>query len=584
MSRSAETWLVAALATLPLLPFLDAAVAIDAPVFVAVAEQIAEHPLDPFGFEMVWDPTSPRVAEFNHNPPLLSYWLAPVVALSGEGPPPEWALHLALLPFSLMAALAFLGIARRWCDDGAPLAWLLVACPAQLLLASSLLLDVPALASMLLAVYALLRADSVAGTPREARWQWLCGLAVAAAGLFKYVGFSAAPLLAAGMVLLPREGPAPRHGVAAWLRVVGLPLAVWAGWGAWTFALYGSVHYLGGVALVGQKSFALRELANQALSLPVYYGVALGFPLLFWLRSLGRDARGTELAVAGALAGAATLLFVLPEGTPVRRAPLDLEEGVLGALGFGAAVLVWGLGLWHAFRSERPEDRLLLLWVGGVACFSLFVNWHVNAADALLAAPPVLLLAGRAGLAPSRRTAAGWAAVLLALSLTLVASDVRQRDLYREAAAAIAGEIGDAPGARWSIGQWGFQYYLSYQGFEPVRPPQFRGRFPGSVLEAGDWVATARNVSQLDVAGFMAAHGVRPVRVWTYPAPWPLRTTNPDAGGGFYSHHSGFVPFAWSRVPLEEIGLARITRAAPRAPGAGSGKTPPAVAIRDPDV
>ena len=84
MSERHETWLVAALAVVPLLPFLNAAVSIDAPVFLAVARQVLVAPLDPFGFDMIWDPTSPHVAEFNQNPPLLSYWLAPVVALQGD--------------------------------------------------------------------------------------------------------------------------------------------------------------------------------------------------------------------------------------------------------------------------------------------------------------------------------------------------------------------------------------------------------------------------------------------------------------------------------------------------------------------
>jgi hypothetical protein len=64
-------WL-AALTVLPLLPFLGKAVSIDAPVFVAVANQIVESPADPFGFQMIWDSSSPNTHEFNRNPPLVS--------------------------------------------------------------------------------------------------------------------------------------------------------------------------------------------------------------------------------------------------------------------------------------------------------------------------------------------------------------------------------------------------------------------------------------------------------------------------------------------------------------------------------
>jgi 4-amino-4-deoxy-L-arabinose transferase-like glycosyltransferase len=555
MTGSREAWLVGALAVLPLLPFLGAAVSIDAPVFVAVAEQIAAHPLDPFGFEMVWDPTSPRVSEFDHNPPLLSYWLAPVVAAAG---PREWALHLAVLPFPLLAALSFLGIARRLAGAGAAPVALLVSTPAFLLLASTLMLDVPVLALILASVYALLRANEGGG----GRWECAAGLAAGAAALTKYVGMSALPLLAAGLVLLPAHTPATP---ARWLRVVGIPAAILALWGAWTHALYGSVHFGGGVSLVVARGIPANELWNQTLSLPVFYGAALGFPILLWVTRLARGA-GTELAVAGLVAGALVMVLVLPEGRPIRRASLDLEEAALGAIAFASAVVAWGEAGWRALRSRAGADRFLLVWVGGLLVFSTLVNWHVNSADALLAAPPLLMLLYRHGLRPTPRAGATWVAGLLAVALVLTAADVRQRNVYREAAQEIAREIGDAPGRRWLIGQWGFQHYLVREGFEPIRPPQYHGRFGLSELATGDWVATARNVPQLDVAGIMAAHGVAPVRIWTFEARLPLRVNHPDAGAGFYSHVAGYVPFAWSRLPLDQVGLARVT-SAPRPSG-----------------
>ena len=565
MTKAREAWLVAALAVLPLLPFLGAAVSIDAPVFVAVAEQIAAHPLDPYGFELVWDPTSPRVAEFNHNPPLLSYWLAPVVATLGTQ---EWALHAALLPFPLLAALAFLGIARRLAGAGAMPVALLVATPAFVLLATTLLLDVPVLALMLASVYALLRANDGGG----ARWECASGLAAAAAALTKYVGMSALPLLAAGLLLLPARAPITR---ARWLRIVGIPLVVLAGWGAFTHAVYGSVHFLGGVSLVAAKGSVKGEVWNQVLSLPVFYGAALGFPILAWLARLARGAGGPGLTLASLAAGAAVVVLALPEGNPVRRAPLDVEEATLGAIAYAGALIAWGEAGWRAARSRGREDRFLLLWLGGLLVFSALVNWHVNAADALLAAPPLLLLMFRHGARPSPRAGALWAASLLAFSLLLTASDVRQRSVYREAAVRIAREIGDAPGARWLVGQWGFQHYLVREGFLPIRPPQYHPRFGASTLAAGDWVAVARNVSQLDVAGIMAAYGVERVRVWRFAAWLPLRATNPDAGAGFYTHMAGYVPFAWSWVPLEEIVLARVTSAPDPPPKSGAdGSTP----------
>jgi len=179
----------------------------------------------------------------------------------------------------------------------------------------------------------------------------------------------------------------------------------------------------------------------------------------------------------------------------------------------------------------------------------------VNAADALLAAPPLLLLLFRhAELRPGPRFVAACVAGQLALALLLATADAIQANFYRSAAERIAAEIGDQPGARWHVGHWGFQYYLAKQGFQSVLPPQY-GR---SELAEGDWVASARNVSQLDVSRDMNRYRLREVWTWTRASPLPLRTTNADASGGFYSHHSGYVPFAWSTLPVDQVALGRV--------------------------
>jgi hypothetical protein len=531
---------IAALATLPLLPFLSSAISIDAPVFVAVARQIARAPLDPFGFQMVWDPTSPDVAAMNRNPPLLSYWIAPWLVWLGES---DLLLHALVLPFPLVAALAFAGIARRLCGEGLAPAALLVTTPAFLVLAASLLLDVPALAFLLLAVHAFLRGAEGEGRPG---WQWAAGLA--AAGLTKYVAFAALPLLAAGCALFP-----PRSAARA-LRVLVPPLALWTLWGAWTAALYGAPHFLGSTDVVLDRGREPSELWNQVVSAPVYWGAALLFPIALWAARLARG-RGAGLAVAAVLAGTGAVYAVLPGGEPPRRNPLEVEEAVLAALGFAGAVTL----LVDCLRPPRSwalaGDRFLTLWLAGFLAWSLFLNWHVNAGDALLAAPPLLLILFRQPeLRPGRRFVVVCATAQLTLSLTLASADAIQANFYRDAAQRIAGEIGAQPGARWHVGHWGFQHYLAMQGFRPVLPPHY-GR---SELALGDWVASARNVSQLDVSRDMSRYGLREVWTWTGESPLPLRTTNADASAGFYSHHSGYVPFAWSTLPVDEVALGRV--------------------------
>ncbi len=525
---------------LPLLPFLGKAISIDAPVFVAVAERIVEAPRDPLGFQMVWDSTSPDAAAFNRNPPLLSYYLAAWIGPLGTR---DWLLHAVLLPFPLIASLSFLGIARRVAGAGLAPAALLVTTPAFVVLATTVMLDLPMLACFLFAVYALLRGRE----PGGARWQWASGVAAAAAGLMKYVGFSVAPLLAAGVLLLySLRG-------RALLRVLGPAALAWSLWGAYTSSLYGGVHFLGSTDVI--REWKPDEFLNQVFSTPVFYGCALVFPIALWLTTLVRGRKGSELAVLGLLLGTATAYLVLPDGEPSRRHPIDVEESVFAAIGFAGAFLLWGSCLRpRRLRADRL-DAFLMLWLVGFLAFSTLFNWHVNAADALLAAPPVLLLLFRAGsLRPCQRWVMGCVAVMLPLSLLLATADAIQAGFYRSAAAHIANEIGERAGDRWFVGQWGLHHYLAREGFAAVQPPMYGH----SDLAEGDWVASARNVAQIDVFHSMDRYRLR--EVWSRERrSWlPLRTTNPDAGAGFYSHHYGYVPFAWSRKPFDRVGLGQV--------------------------
>lgn len=547
-----ETLWVAALAVLPLLLFLDKAFSVDAPVFVAVAQQVVEAPLDPFGFEMFWDETSLSVAEFNRNPPLLSYWLAPWLAVFGER---EWVLRAAVLPFPLIAALSFLGIARRLCGSSLAPVVLLITGPAFLVLATTLLLDVPVLAAILFAVYCLLRGaavgDSPGGVSRGSAWLWAAGCAVAAAGLLKYVGLAAAPLLVAGAFLLCPGRP------WAWVRVVVPPLCVWSVWGAWTASLYGGAHFLGSAAVVTERSVSMPLFGNQAVSTFVWYGAALGFPVMVWVRTLLRARRGLEFALAALAVGMLVIPFVMAPGEPARRTPLALGQAAFAVVAFAGGGFLWARLLLRWRPSQGGVDAFLVLWLAGFLFFSLFVNWHVNAADALLAAPPALLLVFRSTdlRLPPRWVGVG-AAAMLSLSLALAAADAIQANFYRTVAREIVAKIGEQPGARWFVGNWGFQHYLEREGFRPVLPLTL-----GPLeLAPGDWLAVPRNVAQFETGEHQRRAEIVAQGRWERGSRLPLRTTNLDATAGFYSHRLGYTPYAWSFEPVEQVQLGRVTQ------------------------
>ncbi len=78
-------------------------------------------------------------------------------------------------------------------------------------------------------------------------------------------------------------------------------------------------------------------------------------------------------------------------------------------------------------------------------------------------------------------------------------------------------------------------------------PAQYERRYRRSQLQKGDWVVSARNVSQLDVGANTARYRIEPVWTRSVLARPPLRTAHADSGAGFYSHRAGYTPFAGSR-------------------------------------
>jgi hypothetical protein len=103
--------LLVVLTLLCLLPFSGKAFHIDDTLFVWTAQQITRHPLDPFGFDLVWYRTSERMSRVTKNPPLSEYYGAAVGKLAGWS---ERSLHVAFLVPALVLVLGTYQLARRF--------------------------------------------------------------------------------------------------------------------------------------------------------------------------------------------------------------------------------------------------------------------------------------------------------------------------------------------------------------------------------------------------------------------------------------------------------------------------------------
>ncbi|MFW6108697.1 MAG: hypothetical protein ACOC8D_02675 [bacterium] len=121
-------------------PFLGKAFHIDDTFVLKVSRQILRDPLHPYDAEINWGRGLNTIFERTKNPPLLSYYLAPLLRFCG---PSEIALHAAMLVFLFLLALGTALLGRWfWVDEWWPMLFVMFS-PA-VMVSPNVMRDVPA--------------------------------------------------------------------------------------------------------------------------------------------------------------------------------------------------------------------------------------------------------------------------------------------------------------------------------------------------------------------------------------------------------------------------------------------------------
>src|SRR5205823_649389 len=136
-------WLLIGITLLCLLPFSGRAFHVDDPLFVWSGQQIAKHPLDPYGFQVVWDNFSEPMSEITKNPPLACYYLAAVGLIAGWS---ERALHLGFLLPAIALVLGTYRLSMRFTRSPLVATAAALLTPGVLVSATSVMCDVMMLA------------------------------------------------------------------------------------------------------------------------------------------------------------------------------------------------------------------------------------------------------------------------------------------------------------------------------------------------------------------------------------------------------------------------------------------------------
>lgn len=535
--------LLAAAVLACLLPFSGKAFNVDDTLFIYVARQITQHPLDPYGFKVNWFLDAVPMANETKNPPLASYYIAAAASLVGWS---ERALHFAFLLPALAVVLGTYRLAQRFTKSPLLAAAATLLTPVFLVCATSVMCDTLMLALWLWAILFWLEGLE----PQRPSYLIISVLLITLCALTKYFGAALILLLAAYSFARLR-----RLGTWAWYLL--FPIAVLTGYQHWTKALYGlrmiseAAHMSAGVRHARQSSTLATTLVDLSfvggLALP-----ALTFAPAIWTRK-------KLLVVCAASAIAAFLISTRRIHLGEMFWPFDFYQhwflvGIQLTIFIAAGFSVLALASADAWKRRDADSLLLTLWVFGTFFFTGFLNWAINARSVLPLIPAVgILIARRLDAMPANliRLRPAMLAIPLAVagavSLWLAWADTELANSARTAATLIGQKTRNQHGTVWFMGHWGFQYYMESLGAHAVvvnDPPQ----------RPGDFLALAPNDRLFEIRPtFVSSRDVIHI-----PMRLGITTVQRELGTGFYSSDLGPLPFAIGPVSPERYELIRL--------------------------
>jgi 4-amino-4-deoxy-L-arabinose transferase-like glycosyltransferase len=523
-------------------PFSARAFHVDDTLFIRVAQNIAKHPLDPYGFQIAWDWAPQSMSEVTQNPPLASYYAALAGSAFGWSEP---ALHLSFLPVTLLLILGTYRLASRFTRLPLLAALAALLSPGLLVSACSVMCD-----TMMLTLWVWASILWIDGFDRNSHYLLAAAaFLIAASALTKYFGISLLPLL-----LIYSLWRRPRPGI--WACHLLFPVAVLIAYQLLTERLYGHGLLLGAAQFAstqrGRGEASLTAMAIMDLSFTG--GCALStlvFAPLLWPRAMLRNiALGSLLATLLIALGWLNLGLQVG-GSYARRENWLLVDTQL-ALCIAGGISMLALAIVDYRDRRDAASAFLALWVLGTFAFAAFINYTVNARSVLPLIPAAGILIARrieeTCVAHLRNKIAVALVLCAAVSLVVASADASLANSARRAARLIIEKTHARVGALWFEGHWGFQYYMEQAGAEALnlRQPQLR---PGDILALPSNNIQTRGINpkliasreqlELDLSGWAA-------------------TIDGKHRAGFYSAYWGPLPYIIVRPPVERYEILQI--------------------------
>jgi hypothetical protein len=278
-------------------------------------------------------------------------------------------------------------------------------------------------------------------------------------------------------------------------------------------------------------------------------------PLLWRMRALAVFAGGTVLLAAANFWGG---LLLGKHGAIQTVSQMSVKLQILFWTIGGLGVLV--LTAADVWSRRDARSGLLGLWVLGTFVFAAFFNWTVNGRSLLPLAPAVGILLARRweqNILTGRKTCLCSTVICLAtgamLALLVTQADFCLATAVRQSAQQACAKYGRGPGALWYQGHWGFQFYMDAMGALPLD-------IRHSALKPGDTLVVPENNTSLFPVNSETATLRETIAV---SGPRRLTTWSTPAGAGFFAAAEGPLPFAFGRVPPENVSVYVLKSPAP---------------------
>ncbi len=523
-------WSIIVVTIIPILcliPFVDKAFHIDAPLFIWAAEHIQNNPLNFYDFSVNWYNTATPMFIINQNPPGVSYYIAFVAFLFGWS---EIALHLAFILPAVAVSLGTYFLAKEFCSFPVLATLISILTPVFLVSSSTVMSDM-----MMVAFYVWAIVCWVYGLKYNKSWLLLLSsLLIVLSALSKYFGISLIPLLFVYTWAVLQQ---PNRKLLFLL----LPCILLVGYEWGTHLLYEQGLILGAQAYASSYYLGSRQLLNNNFIGIIFLGgcYASAFFYIPWLWS--------SKIIIKALLIISLLLIILVIVSPDTIHLSFIIQLLLFAIAGIQIIALTGLDWW---KRRSPSALLLGLWILGVFIFSSLLNWTVNARTLLPMLPAIgILVVRRLPINPIKV----WHLTIplipaASVALLVLLMDYDLANSTRRAASQLAQKYENFEGTLWFQGSWGFQYYMEKEGIPKIDTTQSR-------VARGDLMVFS--TSNTNIINFKEVNLLKDFTLFVPISRWGS-TMSTALGAGFYTHQWGVLPFSFGKVPDETYLMYRF--------------------------